>query len=132
MALGSRLVSAPHSSSLLRGLIHFPAKNIALAGVKSLTIFDPQPVTIKDLGTQVRPQSALKRAVLTDFQFFLRESDIGKPRAEATVSRLAELNAYVPVRVLPSTPGQEISPDLIKGFQVRPPPSNVTGHTRIT
>ncbi|KAF9782726.1 ubiquitin activating enzyme [Thelephora terrestris] len=78
------------------------AKNIALAGVKSLTIFDSQPVTIKDLGTQ----------------FFLRESDIGKPRAEATLSRLAELNAYVPVRLLPSSPGQEISPDLIKGFQV--------------
>ena len=53
--------------SLLRTLIRFTAKNIALAGVKSLTIFDPEPVTIKDLGTQVRFQSALKRAVLMDF-----------------------------------------------------------------
>jgi len=126
MALESRLVSATHSSSLLRRLSRFPAKNIALAGVKSLTIFDPQPVTIKDLGTQVRPQSVLKCSVLTGFQFFLRESDIGKPRAEATLPRLAELNAYVPVRLLPSAPGQEISPDLIKGFQACSPLSNVT------
>ena len=44
--------------------------------------------------------------------------DIGKPRAEATVSRLAELNSYVPVRNLGSTMGEEISVDLIKGFQV--------------
>lgn len=119
MGLGLRLVSGGYPPSVPRRLIHFIAKNIALAGVKSLTIFDPDPVTIKDLGTQVRPQSVMKRTVLTDFQFFLRESDIGKPRAEATLPRLAELNAYVPVRVLSSAPGQEISPDLIKGFQAR-------------
>ena len=35
-----------------------------------------------------------------------------------TVPRLAELNAYVPVRNLGGQPGQEISVDLIKGFQV--------------
>jgi len=29
------------------------AKNVVLAGVKSVTIFDPEPVTIQDLGTQV-------------------------------------------------------------------------------
>ncbi|GJJ07325.1 hypothetical protein Clacol_001526 [Clathrus columnatus] len=75
------------------------AKNIVLAGVKSVTIFDPQPVLIQDLGTQ----------------FFLRDSDVGKSRAEATVHRLAELNTYVPVKVLP---GEVLSVDLIKGFQV--------------
>ena len=119
MGSESRSVSGGYPPSVLRRLIHFIAKNIALAGVKSLTIFDSDPVTIKDLGTQVRPRSVMKRTVLTDFQFFLRESDIGKPRAEATLPRLAELNAYVPVRVLSSAPGQEISPDLIKGFQAR-------------
>lgn len=31
------------------------AKNIVLAGVKSVTIFDPEPVSIQDLGTQVDP-----------------------------------------------------------------------------
>ncbi len=29
------------------------AKNVALAGVKSVTIYDPGPVAIADLGTQV-------------------------------------------------------------------------------
>jgi len=29
------------------------AKNVALAGVKSVTIYDPDPVEIADLGTQV-------------------------------------------------------------------------------
>ena len=44
--------------------------------------------------------------------------DIGKPRAEATLPRLAELNAYVPVRNLGGKPGQDITVDLIQGFQV--------------
>ena len=35
-----------------------------------------------------------------------------------TVPRLAELNAYVPVRNLGGQSGQEITVDLIKGFQV--------------
>ncbi|KZT41096.1 ubiquitin activating enzyme [Sistotremastrum suecicum HHB10207 ss-3] len=77
------------------------AKNICLAGVKSVNIYDPEPVTRQDLGTQ----------------FFLREEDIGKSRAAATVPRLAELNSYVPVRVVEGQPGQPISIDLIKGFQ---------------
>jgi ubiquitin-activating enzyme E1 len=50
-------------------------------------------------------------------QFFLRREDIGKPRAEACVPRIAELNAYVPVKLLPGKPGQEITVDLVKGFQ---------------
>lgn len=29
------------------------AKNVALAGVKTVTIYDPNPVEIADLGTQV-------------------------------------------------------------------------------
>lgn len=62
------------------------AKNIALAGVKSLTIHDPAPATIADLSSQ----------------FFLRPDDIGKPRADVTVPRVAELNAYTPVSVHPS------------------------------
>jgi hypothetical protein len=34
--------------------IHNPsAKNVVLAGVKSVTIYDPEPVTVQDLGTQV-------------------------------------------------------------------------------
>jgi ubiquitin-activating enzyme E1 len=30
------------------------AKNVALAGVKTVTVYDPSPVEIADLGTQVR------------------------------------------------------------------------------
>jgi ubiquitin-activating enzyme E1 len=52
-------------------------------------------------------------------QFFLRAEDVGKSRADAAVPRLAELNAYVPVRNLGGAPGQEITVDLIQGFQVR-------------
>ena len=51
-------------------------------------------------------------------QFFLRAEDVGKSRAEASVPRLAELNAYVPVRNLGGQRGQEITVDLIEGFQV--------------
>ncbi|TFK27024.1 ubiquitin activating enzyme [Coprinopsis marcescibilis] len=86
----------------LQGLGVEIAKNIALAGVKSVTIYDPEPVTIQDLSSQ----------------FFLREEDIGKSRAAATLPRLAELNAYVPVRDLGGKAGDEISVDLVTGFQV--------------
>ncbi|KAI0347162.1 ubiquitin activating enzyme [Trametopsis cervina] len=85
----------------LKGLGVEIAKNIILAGVKSVTVYDPEPVEVQDLGSQ----------------FFLRATDVGKSRAEAAAPRLAELNAYVPVRNLGGQQGQEITPDLIKGFQ---------------
>lgn len=53
------------------------------------------------------------------FQYFLREEDIGKPRATAMLPRISELNAYVPVRNLGGKAGQEITVDLIQPFQVR-------------
>ena len=72
---------------LTRLLNHYHlAKNIALAGVKSLTLFDPEPAAISDLSSQ----------------FFLHPDDIGKPRAAVTVPRVAELNAYTPVSEHPS------------------------------
>ncbi|KAG8893299.1 hypothetical protein FRB99_002069, partial [Tulasnella sp. 403] len=77
-------------------------KNVVLAGVKSVTLYDPEPVRPSDLGTQ----------------FFLRAEDVGKPRAAVTVPRLAELNSYVPVRDLGGAAGQPITVDLVKGFQV--------------
>eukprot|EP00124_Ichthyophonus_hoferi_P001728 Ihof_evm11s98 gene=Ihof_evmTU11s98 len=55
------------------------AKNIILGGVKSVTLYDPNSVTISDLGSQ----------------FFLTEADIGMNRAEVCVARLQELNNYV-------------------------------------
>ncbi|KAF9534922.1 ubiquitin activating enzyme [Crepidotus variabilis] len=78
------------------------AKDICLAGVKSVSVFDPEPVTVQDLSSQ----------------FFLRADDIGKSRAAATLPRLSELNTYVPVSNLGGKAGDEITVDLIKGFHV--------------
>lgn len=78
------------------------AKNIILAGVKSVTVYDPELVQVQDLSSQ----------------FFLREDDLGKSRADAAIARLAELNTYVFVRNLGGNPGQPITVDLVKGFQV--------------
>ncbi|KAK4049633.1 E1 ubiquitin-activating protein [Microbotryomycetes sp. JL221] len=74
------------------------AKNVCLAGVKSVTLSDPTPVSVPDLGTQ----------------FFLREDDVGKRRDQATRARLAELNAYTPVSVIE----QELDEQTIKQFTV--------------
>ena len=65
----------------LKGLGVEIAKNVVLAGVKSVTLHDDAPVALSDLSAQ----------------FFLTEADVGKPRAEVTAPRLAELNQYTPV-----------------------------------
>lgn len=68
----------------LKGLGIEIAKNVALAGVKSLTLQDDKPIELEDLSTQ----------------FFFTEADIGKPRDEVSKIKLSELNAYVPISVL--------------------------------
>ncbi|EEH42011.1 hypothetical protein PAAG_03932 [Paracoccidioides lutzii Pb01] len=85
----------------LKGLGAEIAKNVALAGVKSLTLYDPTPIAISDLSSQ----------------FFLTPQDMGKPRDQATASRVAELNAYTPVHVLGT---QSLTEDLsqLKKYQV--------------
>lgn len=70
----------------MKGLGIEIAKNVALAGVKSLTIYDPNLITIQDLSTQ----------------FFFSENDIGKKRDLVSQSKLAELNSYVPIKILES------------------------------
>ncbi|ODV94113.1 hypothetical protein PACTADRAFT_86334 [Pachysolen tannophilus NRRL Y-2460] len=81
----------------LKGLGVEIAKNVALAGVKSLTLYDPNDVVLEDISCQ----------------FFLSESDIGKPRALSTATKLAELNSYVPISVI-----SELSETTLKNFQV--------------
>lgn len=54
-----------------------------MAGVKSLTLYDPYLVEIADLSSQ----------------YFLQEADVGKRRDEVTAPLLGELNAYTPVLV---------------------------------
>ena len=55
--------------SMIEGLGVEAAKNVILAGVKSVTIYDPTPCSYTDLSAQ----------------FFLTEDDIGKPRAEVSL-----------------------------------------------
>ncbi|KAJ8411991.1 hypothetical protein AAFF_G00142580 [Aldrovandia affinis] len=65
----------------LRGLGVEIAKNVILGGVKSVTLHDQAPAEWSDLSSQ----------------FYFREEDVGKNRAEVSQPRLAELNSYVPV-----------------------------------
>ncbi|KAK7202558.1 ubiquitin activating enzyme [Myxozyma melibiosi] len=85
--LGAEAMKRMNNSNVLlvglKGLGVEIAKNVALAGVKSLTLYDPAPTKLEDLSSQ----------------FFLAESDIGTPRAAATAPRLAELNRYVKIGV---------------------------------
>lgn len=85
----------------LRGLGVEIAKNIALAGVKSLTLYDTKPAALADLSSQ----------------FFLHPEDVGKPRASVTVPRVSELNPYTPVQEFA---GKDLTSDLaqLKQFQV--------------
>ncbi|CAL1539269.1 unnamed protein product [Lymnaea stagnalis] len=74
------------------------SKNVVLGGVKSVTIHDTQAATWSDLSSQ----------------FFLREEDVGKNRAEVTLPRLTELNSYVHV----SSSTVPLSEEFLKQFQV--------------
>ncbi|CCH60861.1 hypothetical protein TBLA_0D03620 [Henningerozyma blattae CBS 6284] len=83
------MLKMQHSNVLiigLKGLGIEIAKNVALGGVKSLSIYDPTPIVIQDLSSQ----------------FFLNESDIGKQRDQVSRDKLAELNGYVPIKVVES------------------------------
>uniref|UniRef100_A0A673BFY1 E1 ubiquitin-activating enzyme n=1 Tax=Sphaeramia orbicularis TaxID=375764 RepID=A0A673BFY1_9TELE len=65
----------------MRGLGVEIAKNVILGGVRSVTVHDQGVAEWRDLSSQ----------------FYLREEDLGKNRAEVSQPRLAELNSYVPV-----------------------------------
>ncbi|MBN3291066.1 UBA1 enzyme, partial [Polypterus senegalus] len=83
--LGHDAMKRMQNSSVLisgmRGLGVEIAKNVILGGVKSVTVHDIGITAWSDLSSQ----------------FYLREDDIGKNRAEMSQPRLAELNNYVPV-----------------------------------
>jgi ubiquitin-activating enzyme E1 len=67
----------------MRGVGVECAKNLILAGPKSVDIYDPTVVKINDLGTN----------------FYLRDEHVGKvSRAEATITQLKELNSNVSVK----------------------------------
>jgi len=71
----------------LRGLGVETAKNLILAGPKSVTLYDPTTVQWGDLSSN----------------FYCREEHIGKTtRADASFTKLQELNPYVKVQVINS------------------------------
>ncbi|XP_028908082.1 ubiquitin-like modifier-activating enzyme 7 isoform X1 [Ornithorhynchus anatinus] len=82
----------------MRGLGAEIAKNLALAGVGSLTVHDPNPVRWTDLSSQ----------------FFLSEKDLGKNRAEVSQPHLAQLNSFVPIRIHT----EPLTEAFLRGFQV--------------
>jgi hypothetical protein len=79
-AIGKAALEKLQSNSVLvvgmKGLGLEIAKNIVLMGVKHLTIADNSHVQLRDLSSN----------------FFLSESDVGKPRAASVRAKLQELN----------------------------------------
>uniref|UniRef100_A0A667WQ22 E1 ubiquitin-activating enzyme n=1 Tax=Myripristis murdjan TaxID=586833 RepID=A0A667WQ22_9TELE len=82
----------------MRGLGVEIAKNVILGGVKSVTVHDQGVAEWRDLSSQ----------------FYLREEDLGKNRAEVSQPRLAELNSYVPVAAYTGA----LTDDYLTQFQV--------------
>ena len=74
------------------------AKNVILAGVKSVVLHDKKSVETWDLGAN----------------FYFSESDIGKNRALVCANKLQELNTTV----LVTADTSEITEALISDFQV--------------
>uniref|UniRef100_G3P654 E1 ubiquitin-activating enzyme n=1 Tax=Gasterosteus aculeatus aculeatus TaxID=481459 RepID=G3P654_GASAC len=82
----------------MRGLGVEIAKNVILGGVKGVTVHDQGVAEWRDLSSQ----------------FYLREEDLGKNRAEVSQHRLAELNNYVPVTAYT----EALTEDYLTKFQV--------------
>ena len=77
----------------LRGLGVEIAKNIILAGPKSVSLYDPELVSLRDLGSN----------------FYLHETHIGKTRRDqASSTQLKELNPYVAVDCLENLPNEKL------------------------
>ena len=119
------------------------AKDIILGGVKSVTLQDTKTTSWQDLSSQVSSYSLyyeifvfipvreelghvkrwstqvyaqLNEIFLNNFslQFFLRESDVGKNRAEASLPRLVEINEYVST----TCTTEPVSTELVSKFSV--------------
>lgn len=74
------------------------AKNLVLAGVKSVTLHDDGKVDLWDLSSN----------------FFLSEKDVGQNRAQACVPKLQELNNAVII----STISGDLTKEQLSNFQV--------------
>uniref|UniRef100_A0A3B5QKB0 E1 ubiquitin-activating enzyme n=1 Tax=Xiphophorus maculatus TaxID=8083 RepID=A0A3B5QKB0_XIPMA len=100
--LGHEAMKRMQNSNVLisgmRGLGVEIAKNVILGGVRSVTVHDQGVAEWRDLSSQ----------------FYLREEDLGKNRAEVSQPRLAELNNYVPVMAYTGV----LTEDYLTKFQV--------------
>ena len=86
----------------LRGLGVEIAKNIIVSGPNKVTIFDPNLVQTKDLGSN----------------FYLSEKDIGKRRDESCITKLKKLNKYVDVNYFQETSLKDILNKIVGNFNV--------------
>jgi len=82
----------------MNGLGVETAKNVILAGVKSVSLHDNALASWADLSSN----------------FYIKEQDIGRGRADICASKLSELNPYVPISVLTG----ELTPEKINPFKV--------------
>ncbi|XP_078436471.1 ubiquitin-activating enzyme E1 2-like [Wolffia australiana] len=92
-----RLFASSVLISGINGLGAEIAKNLVLAGVKSVTLHDEEIVELWDLSSN----------------FFLGEEDVGKNRALACVQKLQELNSAVAISTITSS----LSKEHLSGFQ---------------
>jgi ubiquitin-activating enzyme E1 len=82
----------------MRGLGVEIAKNLCLAGPKSVTLYDPTVVSIADRGSN----------------FYIKAEHVGTTtRGEASVTQLRELNPYVLTHVI-----SEFNNEMINNFNV--------------
>ncbi|GJN33501.1 hypothetical protein PR202_gb22110 [Eleusine coracana subsp. coracana] len=95
--LGAEIGLISHIETEQPTSCYFAAKNLALAGVKSVTLHDVKNVETWDLSSN----------------FFLSEQDIGNNRALACVSKLQDLNNAVLVSALT----EELTKDHLSRFQ---------------
>lgn len=98
---GKRLVLPARSTHTSPTLCVCTAKNLILAGPKAVTLFDPEPCQMRDLGSN----------------FCLTEEHVRQrlPRAAASQRYLADLNQYVSVDVLPEPSLSEVSKGSLYG-----------------
>ena len=82
----------------LNGLGVETAKNVILAGVKSVALHDDTPADWIDMSAQ----------------FYVTEADLGFTRAQISAPKLAELNPYVPVSIVTG----ELTTSMMDGFTV--------------
>lgn len=85
----------------LRGVGIEAAKNLALAGVHTLTLFDPKPIAERDLGSN----------------FFVTRAEVGRARALVCAPKVQELNPNVLVRAADSEL-HELTEDLVASHDV--------------